>query len=93
MVTTALLTLPALRARSGLGEMAQTGFVEVEGDACAPPSLTWYPLVRLQSDGTAALVAGRGSGDWIAAARSDGFVEVPPGQIARGVRCYIPWND
>jgi len=92
IVTAALLALPALRARAGMDEMAPTGFVEVEGDACAPPSLTWYPLVRLQPDGTAALVAGRGSGDWIAAARSDGFVEVPPGQIARGVRHFVPWS-
>lgn len=92
MVTAALLALPALRARAGMDEMAPTGFVEVEGDACAPPSLTWYPLVRLQPDGTAALVAGRGSGDWIAAARSDGFVEVPPGQIARGLRHFVPWR-
>ncbi|MCB9846715.1 MAG: molybdopterin molybdotransferase MoeA [Phycisphaeraceae bacterium] len=93
MVTAALLALPALRVRAGMDELAPAGFVEVKGDACAPPSLTWYPLVRLQTDGTAALVAGRGSGDWIAAARSDGFVEVPAGHTARGVRCYIPWND
>lgn len=92
MVTAAVLALPALRARAGMDELPSARFVEVEGDACAPPSLTWYPLVRLQSDGTAALVAGRGSGDWIAAARSDGFVEVPPGQIARGVRHFVPWS-
>jgi len=92
MVTAALLALPALRARAGMDELLPAGFVEVEGDACAPPSLAWYPLVRLQTDGTAALVAGRGSGDWVAAARSDGFVEVPAGQIARGMRHFVPWS-
>jgi len=92
MVTAALLALPTLRARAGMDELPPAGFVEVEGDACAPPSLTWFPLVRLQPNGTATLVAGRGSGDWIAAARSDGFVEVPPGQIARGTRHFVPWS-
>jgi len=92
MVTAALLTLPALRARAGMDELPPAGFVEVEGDACAPPSLTWYPLVRLQPNGKAELVAGRGSGDWIAAARSDGFIEVPPGQIARGMRHFVTWS-
>lgn len=91
MVTGTLLALPALRARAGMDELPQAGCVEVEGEACAPPSLAWFPLVHLQVDGRAALVASRGSGDWIAAARSDGFIEVPPGQTARGIRRYIPW--
>jgi len=92
MVTGTLLAMPALRARAAMDEVAGKGLVEVEGDACAPPSLTWYPLVRLHPDGHAALVTSRGSGDWIAASRSNGFIEVPPGQAARGVRRYVSWS-
>jgi len=92
MVTGTLLALPALRARAGMDQLLHAGSVEVEGEACAPTSLTWFPLVRLEPDGRAVLVASRGSGDWIAAARSDGFIEVPPGQITRGARLFVPWS-
>lgn len=43
-----------------------------------PLALWWHRLVRLTSDGCAALVPTRGSGDSVSAARSDGFIEVPP---------------
>jgi molybdopterin molybdotransferase len=92
MVTAALLALPALRARAGMDELPPVGFVEVEGDACAPPLMAWFPLVRLQPEGQATLAASRGSGDWIAAARSDGFIEVPPGRAAQGTRRFFPWS-
>ncbi|MBC7772490.1 MAG: molybdopterin molybdotransferase MoeA [Pyrinomonadaceae bacterium] len=38
----------------------------------------WHRLVRLDEQGRALLVDGRGSGDIIAAGQSDGFIEVPP---------------
>lgn len=48
--------------------------------------LWWYRLVSITSDGRAELVSSQGSGDVPSAARSDGFVELPPGESGIG-----PW--
>jgi molybdopterin molybdotransferase len=48
--------------------------------------LWWWRLVRLSPAGQAALVPNRGSGDLVALAASDGFVEIPPGASGGG-----PW--
>ena len=37
------------------------------------------------------LVPGNGSGDWVAAAGSVGFIEVPPGEPAQGLRPFHAW--
>ena len=49
--------------------------------------------MRLVGPGLAALQDLRGSGDLIATARTDGFVEVPPGQSGHGPWAYYGWND
>jgi molybdopterin molybdotransferase len=46
--------------------------------------LWWYRPVTLAPDGTARLVATMGSGDIPSAARSDGFVEIPPESSGAG---------
>lgn len=92
LVTATLLALPALRMRAGFAAAPPASLVETQDDACAPPSLHWFPLVRVDPSGRASLAPSRGSGDWIAAARSDGFIEVPPGQAARGSRRFHAWN-
>ena len=48
--------------------------------------LWWYRPVTLAPDGTAQLVPSMGSGDISSAARSDGFVEIPPEMSGAG-----PW--
>ena len=55
-------------------------------------SLYWYRLVRCVGPGVVELVPNRGSGDLVAAARSDGFVEVPPKQHGAGPWPYYPWS-
>lgn len=93
MVTAILLALPALRMRAGFAAAPPASLIETQDDACAPPSLHWFPLVCVDpSSGRATLMPSRGSGDWIAAARSDGFIEVPPGQAACGLRRFHAWN-
>jgi len=92
LVTASLLALPALRLRAGVAPSPPAGLVEVRGDVRAPASLHWFPLVHVDSNGGASLVESRGSGDWIAAARSDGFVEIPPGESVRGLRRFYPWR-
>lgn len=43
-------------------------------------SMWWHRLVRIGTDGSAELVELQGSGDIPAGGRSDGFVELPPGE-------------
>lgn len=93
MVTASVFGAVALRARAGIeSHDGEVMWVDVEGEASAPPSLTWYPAVHLTEDGRAALVRSRGSGDWVAAAGSDGFVEVPAGEPVSGRRRFRRWG-
>ncbi|MGA2498331.1 MAG: molybdopterin molybdotransferase MoeA [Tepidisphaeraceae bacterium] len=55
-------------------------------------SMWWSRLVRLAGTGTAELLTNCGSGDMVAAARSDGFVEVPPGQSGAGPWPFFRWE-
>ncbi len=91
MVMGRLIAMRALRRRAGFREQEQPTLVRIVSSATAPKHLTWYPLVRLTGAGRAELVRGKGSGDWIAAARSDGFIEIDPGGEASGYRSFFPW--
>ena len=55
-------------------------------------SLWWSRLVRLTGTGIAQLLPNCGSGDLVAAARSDGFVEIPPGQSGAGPWPFYRWE-
>lgn len=57
-----------------------------EPDAKTLP-LTWLRPVRLNPDGTVALLSSQGSGDSIALVASDGFIEQPANQYGGG-----PWR-
>jgi len=58
----------------------------------APIPLWWHRPVRLIGVGRGSLVAGRGSGDIASAARSDGFVEIPPNSSGAGPWPFLPWT-
>ncbi|MCC6661766.1 MAG: molybdopterin molybdotransferase MoeA [Phycisphaerales bacterium] len=88
MVTARRMGVPVLRHLAGITRAAQPPRVRVEDDG-KRLDLWWHRLVRL--DGTARIVATRGSGDIPSAARSDGFVEVPPGG-GGGERDFYPWT-
>jgi molybdopterin molybdotransferase len=93
LTTAKLVALPLLRALSGQRSGDGTaGLADVEGDAVAPADLWWYPPVRRLPSGRYVVAAGKGSGDWIAAAQSDGFIEVPPGEPAAGRRALCRWS-
>jgi molybdopterin molybdotransferase len=92
MVTARLLALPALAWRAGRRGSVAAELVSVTDDTTAPARLTWYPLVRVTAPGQAEVVNGMGSGDWVAAAASDGFIEVPPGAAASGLRRLYRWT-
>jgi molybdopterin biosynthesis enzyme len=54
--------------------------------------LWWYRPVRLTSCGVAELAAVKGSGDLVGAARSDGFVEIPPHSGGTGPWPFWRWT-
>ena len=54
--------------------------------------LWWHRIVRLTPDGRAELIDNKGSGDLIASARSDGFLEIPPNQANAGPWPFHPWH-
>jgi len=84
----------------GARRMAKPALLRLAGVSTPPPvprvtlvnpdtktlHLWWWRLIRLRADGQADLLDNRGSGDMIAAAASDGFVELPPDATGPG-----PW--
>jgi molybdopterin molybdotransferase len=53
----------------------------------------WYSRpVTLKQCGVAQLISSQGSGDVPSAARSDGFVELPPGGAGSGPWPFYPWE-
>ena len=57
-----------------------------------PLRLWSYRPVQLASADRAELVIARSSGDFVAAARSDGFIEVAPGGVGRGPWPFYAWS-
>ena len=93
MVTGRRFAAAALRKRAGCDRPelppAQAAVRESDDKTL---SLYWYRLVRCVEPGAVELVANRGSGDLVAAARSDGFVEIPPREHGAGPWPYYPWS-
>ena len=54
--------------------------------------LWWNRPVNLLEVGLAELAPSKGSGDIVSAARSDGFVEIPPNETGVGPYPYYTWN-
>ncbi len=55
-------------------------------------ALWWFRPVRMISSGRAELLPSMGSGDVVAAANSDGFIEVPPQGQGAGPWPFWPWT-
>jgi molybdopterin molybdotransferase len=93
MVTARRLSLVALRQVAGFAEPdppPATAVIVKPDDQVV--DLWWHRLVAITAPGSASLVPSRGSGDLVSAARSDGFVEIPPGQSGPGPWPYYPWT-
>ncbi len=92
MVTARRMLAPVLRALAGIVEPEVPPVVRVKGEDGKRLELWWHRLARIVGPGEVELVGGMGSGDVAAAARSDGFVEVPPGESAgEGPRTFYSW--
>lgn len=53
--------------------------------------LHWMRAVRLVGSNEAELVIGKGSGDLVSLAQSDGFIEMPPQADSAGPWPYFTW--
>jgi molybdopterin molybdotransferase len=93
MVTARRLGLVALRQVAGFAEPdppPATAVIDEPDDQVV--DLWWHRLVAITAAGEASLVPSRGSGDLVSAARSDGFVEIPPKEPGPGPWPYYPWT-
>ncbi|MCC6320797.1 MAG: molybdopterin molybdotransferase MoeA [Phycisphaerales bacterium] len=100
LVTARRIAIPVLAHRAGVTTPTRPMGIVLEADDLPGIPLWWHRLVRLsnlagQSPGAHGAVAipvdGRSSGDVVAACRSDGFVEVPPGLSGPGPWPFYPW--
>ena len=93
MVTARRLALPVLCRVAGR-ECGRSDFEyrDVAGEQRAPKTLTWFPLVQEHEEGNITPITSKGSGDWVSATRSAGFLEVPPGEAITGRRKFYRWH-
>ena len=96
MVTATRIAVPAIAALAGAAASLIPARVVLAHDDGKRLDLWWHRPVRITDAGTAEFVGHRGSGDLIASAASDGFVELPPRNSAAdatfpGSALYFPW--
>ncbi len=91
MVTARRLAWPAIARRAGITRTLPTPLVRLFPPATSCIAMWWHRAVRLREDGTAELVETRGSGDVVAIAGTDGFVELPPGASGEGPFPFHRW--
>jgi molybdopterin molybdotransferase len=93
LVTACRFAGMVLRRLAGLSQWEpRPTLVEVNDPEVSNPTLWLYRPVRLVEQGVAEFLPTRGSGDLVSAARSEGFVEIPPNTAGTGVRHYYPWS-
>lgn len=78
MVTALRIVIPVVSVCAGITRSMGAPRVALANADGASIGLWWHRLVRIEDDGRVSLIDGRGSGDVIAAGRSDGFIEVAP---------------
>ncbi len=93
MITAIRIAIPALATCAGMASLQLPPRVRLTSPINKPLSLWWHRLVRLTDAGDAELVDSQGSGDLIAAAQSDGFIELPPNTspTPEDLLPYYPW--
>jgi molybdopterin molybdotransferase len=92
LVTATRVVLPVLGGLAGIARWPEPPAVTVANPDGKALELWHHRLVRLVGAGRAELVAGQGSGDLAALGRSDGFVEVPPGESGPGPFAFFGWR-
>jgi molybdopterin molybdotransferase len=80
-----------LTAMAGCSEQVDAPKLETHCLDQKTLDLVWFRLVRRLHDGSVEVIPSVGSGDIASLARSDGFVEVPPGETTAGTRRFFAW--
>ncbi len=97
LVTATRIALPVLAVLAGAMAREHGMRVSLANDDGRRLPLWWHRLVRISGEGVADLVDHRGSGDLVALAEADGFVELPPEEMATtgapsGTALYFPFR-
>ena len=93
LVTARVFASAALRKRAGLAiPEPPRPVVRLAEDRPSTLNLWWHRPARFEGDGLVRPVASMGSGDMVSAARSDGFVRIPPGESGPGPWPWWPWT-
>jgi molybdopterin molybdotransferase len=92
LVSARRIFVPVLGAMAGVQPWPSPPLVTVDGASGDGVDLWWHRLVRLTGPSRVEVIGGRGSGDVAAAARSEGFVEFPPGGTGAGPWPFYSWN-
>jgi molybdopterin molybdotransferase len=90
-VTYRKYAMPMLMHMAGYKSECWPSKVETICDDSKTIDLTWFRLVTITPDGKAHIIASQGSGDIASLSRSNGFVEIPPGEMGSGYRSFYPW--
>jgi molybdenum cofactor synthesis domain-containing protein len=90
MVTARRVVLPILSHMAGSSENVAAPQFALLGPTTESLPLWWYRPATIDASGVASPVSGRGSGDIVAAGRSDGFVELRPNQRL-ATPTLVPW--
>jgi len=92
MVGARRVAVPVLGHLAGMRVPPSPLAITVDMADEAPVEVWSHRPIRLTAPGRGELVVTRGSGDVVAAATSDGFVEVPPNASALGPWPYYAWT-
>lgn len=94
LVTAHRFGLAVLAKKAGIEKPVRPApSVRLTDGATQPSELWCFRLVRLCGDGIAELIPNRSSADIVAAARSDGFIEIPPGSTGEGPWPFYSWSN
>lgn len=92
LVTAHRFAVPALEHIAGLATPSSRPAIAIANPDNQSLPLWWHRIVKLTADGRAELIDNKGSGDQIATARSDGFIEIPPNTANPGPWPFYAWR-
>lgn len=80
-----------IRYMAGIKQPEYVPRIAFQCDDTKQLDLVWFRLAKMAEDGTAIATATQGSGDVASLSQSDGFVEIPPGELSTGLRYFYAW--
>jgi len=96
LITARRVAIPALSALAGFAHDSRSG-ANATVTAANPDQIKAHPLTRFllcnrNGCDRVEVICGKGSGDSVSSARSDGFIEVPPSATGDGDYNFYSWD-